>query len=154
MPQPPSQRVQTVGTLVISPLSGDGRQDQFWLHMAASSVSFHGIGESRVPPTAPAANCKKALLPTLIPLTLSSSTVVYDWPALGKQSHDRSMRPSDRIVLSSKGHLLQSRRIARPGVKPKKQGPTCGRSRNYCLPPFAHGIFRTRPSSWFRSCNR
>ena len=79
MPHPPSQSVHMVATLVTSPLSGDGRHDQFWLQMAVSSVNFHGNGESSVPPTAPAANCKKALLPNFIPFTLASTPFCWEF---------------------------------------------------------------------------
>jgi hypothetical protein len=78
MAQPPSHIVQTLGILVTSPRSGEGRHDQFWDHLAESPANCHGNGESNVPPTAPAANCKKALRPNFITSTLSMKASYYD----------------------------------------------------------------------------
>jgi len=57
IPHPPEHSWQTLRTRVISPRSGDGRQDQFWVQMAESSANFQGIGVSKVPPMAPPTNC-------------------------------------------------------------------------------------------------
>jgi len=44
------------------PLAGTGTHDQFWVHMAISSISFQGRGDKRVPPNPPTANLIKSLL--------------------------------------------------------------------------------------------
>jgi len=52
--------------VVAPPLSGEGRQNQFWLQMAVSSAIFHGSGDNNVPPTPPAISLTKALLSNFI----------------------------------------------------------------------------------------